>query len=417
MKTRQIVILAAGKSSRFYPFSDESHKSMFMICGKPIIGWTLQGLKQNGINEVVVVVGREDHKLINYLSTYSDMHIKIIYQNKPQGMGDALLSAKEILEESFVLGFPHFVNKKVFAAMVRENVSDKQIKILVDETEEPWKYGILEFNNNRPVGIIEKPGRGKEPSNIRASGCYLLNKKFINILQKQKHSEYMFETSLDYYMKNFETGVIKADFKILPCKYAWDLAPIKDYILENMPNHISRKAKIAKTSVIRGKVIIEDGAVISDFSLIEGPVYVGKNAIVGSYCILRDGSVLGENTQIERYTDCVRSIIGDNSHIHSGFIGDSILGQFDRIGAGFVTANKRLDRKVISSVINDCKVSTASNSSGCLIGNNVKIGVNASTMPGVTIGSGAVIGPGSVVMKNVDKNSSFFQGSKPNKNE
>jgi len=56
----QAVILAAGKSSRFYPYSNLPHKSCFKVLGKTILEHTLLSIKKAGINDVIIVVGPGD---------------------------------------------------------------------------------------------------------------------------------------------------------------------------------------------------------------------------------------------------------------------------------------------------------------------------------------------------------------------
>jgi len=51
------VILAAGQSSRFKPLSDNRHKGLTEVLGKPIIEHTIEELGNNGGDEVKVVQG------------------------------------------------------------------------------------------------------------------------------------------------------------------------------------------------------------------------------------------------------------------------------------------------------------------------------------------------------------------------
>lgn len=406
---KQIVLLAAGISSRFFPFNTETHKSLVKICGKPVIGWTLDGLKKLKANNVLVVISKKDSAMKSYLDSYKGIDLKIVYQEKALGMGDALLSVKDSLEDSFILGFPHFVNENVFKQVSEVGSGKSGVGLLVDQTEEPWKYGILTLDRGgEAIGIIEKPEKGSEPSNIRAAGCYLLTKEFIKFLEQTPLSEYQFESALDKFMKSNKVSTIKADEPVMPLKYPWDIVAIKDYILEKLPEARSTKAKISDTAVVRGKVIIEEGAKVLDFALVDGPCYIGKNAVVGSYCILRDKSVLGEGTELERYADCTRSIVGSGTHIHSGFIGDSIIGEGARIGAGFITANRRIDRDNVKVEVKSEKVSTGNSRIGVLMGDFVKTGINVSTMPGVAIGQRSIIGPMTAVMENVPEKTLLY---------
>lgn len=407
MKT-QIVLLAAGKSSRFYPFND-IYKSMFSVCGKPILGWTLDGLKKIGAAEVIVVVSKDDKDIQGYLKNYKRINLTVVYQEKPLGMGDALLSAKDRLGEEFIVGFPHLVDPKSLETLMKKRSSKTAASILADETEEPWKYGMLLLEGkNKVIGIVEKPLKGREPSKIRAAGVYFLNKNFLRALENTSTEEYSFETALDRFMKEEEVEAVMSEDSVFSLKYPWDIFKIRDYILENIPETRAKNSQISSSAILKGKIILEKGSKIFDHALVEGPVYIGREAVVGAYSILRDHSALEAGAEIQRYADCTRSIFSAGSHLHSGFVGDSIIGKSVRIGAGFITANRRIDRANINVIINDKKVATGRNYLGVLVGESVRVGINVSTMPGVILGPKADVGPGTIVMKNVESNTLIY---------
>lgn len=206
---KQIVLLAAGASSRFSPFND-THKSMFTICGKPIIGWTLDGIKKLEVDEVVIVISKSDTNIKNYLLDYQGLNIKIAYQKEASGMGEALLSASNLLEKSFILGFPHFVDENIFEDILKYQKSNFPVGLSVEQTDKPWEFGIVSYNKDGiPIGILEKPAKGTEPSRDRVTGCYLLNKNFLEILKKTPITEYQFEAALDKYMKIESVTIFK----------------------------------------------------------------------------------------------------------------------------------------------------------------------------------------------------------------
>jgi bifunctional UDP-N-acetylglucosamine pyrophosphorylase/glucosamine-1-phosphate N-acetyltransferase len=102
------------------------------------------------------------------------------------------------------------------------------------------------------------------------------------------------------------------------------------------------------------------------------------------------------------------SLIGGSTKTHSGFIGDSIIGENARIGAIFGSANVRLDRTNVKSVVKGEKVDTGNRSLGVIIGENTVVGERATTMPGVIIGNNVRIGPSTTVMQNVDSDVTFY---------
>jgi dTDP-glucose pyrophosphorylase len=55
----QVVILAAGRSSRFYPYNYFPHKSLIKILGKLIIVHTIESIKKSGIKDIILIVSKD----------------------------------------------------------------------------------------------------------------------------------------------------------------------------------------------------------------------------------------------------------------------------------------------------------------------------------------------------------------------
>src|SRR5690348_10956904 len=97
----QVVLLAAGNSSRFIPFNKTfAHKSLIKIMGKTIIQHTLVGIKKAGITQVIIVVGK-DSPIETIIGDGRLLGLQIKYVELPEalGMGAAILQAKAFLEE------------------------------------------------------------------------------------------------------------------------------------------------------------------------------------------------------------------------------------------------------------------------------------------------------------------------------
>src|SRR3989344_7360903 len=125
----QAVILAAGQSSRFYPFNiNLPHKSFLTIMGRPIIEHTLLSVKQSGITEVVMVIS-PDSSIKNYLGNGEKLGLHITYctQKEPNGQGDALLSAKDHISSDFFLLHAHRVDFSEFKLDMERKYDQKNI--------------------------------------------------------------------------------------------------------------------------------------------------------------------------------------------------------------------------------------------------------------------------------------------------
>ena len=94
--------------------------------------------------------------------------------------------------------------------------------------------------------------------------------------------------------------------------------------------------------------------------------------------------------------------------MHSGYLGDSIVGSNCRFGAGFVSANKRLDRKTIMAEVKGKKIDTKLEAFGVVAGPGAKFGIQSGTMPGVFVGASSVVGPNTQVSENAPDDTMLF---------
>lgn len=102
---RQAVILAGGKGERLKPITDVTPKPMIEFHGKPFLEYIINQLKQQGIEEVILLVGYMANKIENYFGDGSAHGIKIKYSYNPveYETGARLLSAKDLLNSEFLL--------------------------------------------------------------------------------------------------------------------------------------------------------------------------------------------------------------------------------------------------------------------------------------------------------------------------
>ena len=400
------LILAAGKSSRFEPFSIEGeHKCMTRVCGKPVIQFTVESLVKAGLKEIVIVVN-EDNQIQEHFGDGSDLGAKISYavQKKPAGMGNAILGAQKLLTREFVVLNPSQINADEHIPRLLNVMKDGAL--LGAETQQPWKYGNAKLDGDTIVSITEKPVKGREHSNLKLAGIWMLRKKFLEVLERTKQEEYQFESALNQYFDNHVVSFVMTKTPTHSLKYAWDLFKIMNYVLNTQSGHISRKAKIAYTATIDKNVIIEDGAHVFDHATIKGPSYIGKNTVIGTSSLIRQSSI-AESVTIGAHMEIARSLMMHDSQTHSGYIGDSIVGRGAWAGAGFVTANKRLDGVTIQVEIDGKKTESNLTKLGALIGHNAKVGIKSGTMPGIVVGSNAMVGPGAMLYKNLKQNETF----------
>lgn len=409
-----VLILTAGESSRFWPLNTK-HKSLFYLMGKPIIWWCLKGIENVGLKKVIIVQSSQkdiEKELKKF--QFKSLKIKFLIQPKPLGMGNALWQAKNILKSNFfVLNGDVLCSDLILKSMLKEIKIDKKAVLAGQKTKTPWLFGMMKLKGNRILKIIEKPTKGKEPSNIKVVGVYFLEPRYFEFYRKVKKHQYDFEDALSEYMKKREVklAMIRELEEKTPTflKYPWHLFHLREYLFDRfLKSKVEKGVKISKNVFLEGKVFIGRGTRIFEGVTIKGPCYIGENCIIGNNAVVREYVNLENNVLLGAFCEVARSIFQENSTTHSGYFGDSIIGKNTKIGAGTITSNVRLDRGEIFAEVKREKIGTGLKSFGAVVGENTLIGTEVNIMPGKFIGSNCIIGPNSFIAKNVQDNSQFF---------
>ncbi len=393
------IILAAGLSTRMWPLAQHKNKCMYEFLGKPLLQYTIEGLKEKDkIKEFIIVVSPNDSSIKDYFGDGANFGIKVSYatQTEQKGTGNALLAAENLCDEDFILTNGAKTNAgKILKKLPRTTA---KAAIAMMKVEKPEDYCVAEIKNSKLVSLTEKPKNPK--SKLASVNLFYLPKKFFDYLKKAKQDEYSLITALNEFAKENAVKVFETKEAHYTLKYPWHILEINKLFLNDLKKS-SIKGKVHKSVSITGNVIVEEGAVIEENVVINGPCYIGKKAVIRAGCLLRKYSSISENVLLGYNTELKNAVIYKGTKTHQNYIGDSVLDEDIRLGAGTITANRRHDRKEIFSLVKGKKVSTGTTSFGSIIGRKAKTGINCSLMPGVKIGEEAVIWPGIVVFKDV----------------
>ncbi|MDQ3008899.1 MAG: sugar phosphate nucleotidyltransferase [bacterium] len=403
-----VLILAGGSSSRFFPFNTGNHKTGLTLHGRSIISHTITGLVNKGFTNLVVVLNSadtadSDSNLKSRITTeFPEVDITFIEQPEAKGMGDAVLAAKAKLPAFFAVCFPNTTEAGALLTQMVEKTDT--CCVLAQKTDKPELYGILEIENDLAVGIVEKPAPEAAPSEYKVSGLYVLNQDFLEILTGLAGAEYNFETALNTLMEKTPVAISYSDATLPSYKYPWHLFDVQELFFSQLKSYRADNAKVAVTSIIdelKGPVYLADGVIIGDSCKIIGPCYIGQDVFIGDFSLIRHSSI-ESGAKIGAYSEVARSIVMENTTLHYSYLGDSIIGRDVQIGAGLITANKRLDRATVKVEVKGERVDTQRPGQGVMIGPKAKLGIRVNTMPGICIGSHSTVFPAQTITKNVE---------------
>ena len=98
---KNAIILAAGKSNRFAPFTYEKPKGLFCVRGEILIERQIEQLIESGISEIIVVIGYMKEKFFYLEKKYPQ--VKLIINNTYGKYGNiySLYVAKKYIKNSY----------------------------------------------------------------------------------------------------------------------------------------------------------------------------------------------------------------------------------------------------------------------------------------------------------------------------
>jgi len=179
-----IIIMAGGKGTRLKPLTDNTHKSLIPVGGKPIIRHLIDHLTVSGFREMHISVGHLAEQLTGYLGDGADLGILIRYiqERSPMGSIGALTLKHHWPHEHFLV-----INGDVYSNFDVGNLcteyfsrkADMAVLTVPNVVKVP--YGVFEMASDGHIsGFVEKPGY----EFMVNAGVYIFNQKILNLLPK-----------------------------------------------------------------------------------------------------------------------------------------------------------------------------------------------------------------------------------------
>lgn len=184
------VILAGGLGTRLQPLTLITNKHLLPIYHKPMVLYPIETLKVSGIDEIMIVCGKEHAgHFMNFLGSGKDHGVKLSYalQHGSGGIPEALALAEYFAgndKMAVILGDNIFEDD--FSEALKKFENESGAKVFIKEVPDPRKFGVAEIENNYIIRIEEKP---KEPkTNYATVGFYLYNSDVFSKIKTLKPS-------------------------------------------------------------------------------------------------------------------------------------------------------------------------------------------------------------------------------------
>jgi UDP-N-acetylglucosamine diphosphorylase / glucose-1-phosphate thymidylyltransferase / UDP-N-acetylgalactosamine diphosphorylase / glucosamine-1-phosphate N-acetyltransferase / galactosamine-1-phosphate N-acetyltransferase len=154
----QAVILAAGRGTRMGELTETLPKPMLPVNGKTLLEHKFDALPHD-VDEIILIVGYLKEKIIDaFGDSYSGKKITyIVQQNIVGGTMDALLQAKDILKEKFLV----MMGDDVYSKEDIDAVLTHEWALLVQRVPDTAVGGRVVMNADHVVTDIIEGGKGE----------------------------------------------------------------------------------------------------------------------------------------------------------------------------------------------------------------------------------------------------------------
>ncbi|HIF45703.1 MAG TPA: hypothetical protein EYQ73_02765 [Candidatus Poseidoniales archaeon] len=165
------IIVAGGHGSRLFPLTNQTHKTLLPLFGKPLIDYALATIRQAGIRDITII----GNKFIDKIRKHVGDDVSYVLEPEPKGVAAALNLARKGNENcSLLIWFSdNITNLNLLGAV--ENFS-KGAVLLTREVDDPSSFGIAIMKDNSIIDVIEKPKNNV--GNLAIGGIYLFDSSF-----------------------------------------------------------------------------------------------------------------------------------------------------------------------------------------------------------------------------------------------
>ncbi len=186
------VILAAGRGTRMRELTAELPKPMIKVRGKPVLQHILEGLRNAGIGDLLLVVGYRADAVREFFSDGSRYKVTIQYATQivQDGTGRVVDLARDFVgDRPFILAYGDILVDPANYKRVVDLPEDVEAMLTVTRGEDVSKGGAVFVNDQmRVLGLREKAKPGEPTSPWYNAGLYAFRPSVFDFTAKLKPS-------------------------------------------------------------------------------------------------------------------------------------------------------------------------------------------------------------------------------------
>lgn len=184
------VIMAGGKGTRIASVNTDLPKPMMSVCGKPILQWQIECLREQHITQIILVIGHLGSVIKHYFTNGEKFKVSIQYieEKEPLGTAGALYYLKDKIREDFLLLNGDIVFSVDFTRFYAwHKACGADATLLTHPNSHPYDSGIIVADKNYCVTdwFHKEDPRNWYKNRVNA-GIHLLSPRVFDFIKELK---------------------------------------------------------------------------------------------------------------------------------------------------------------------------------------------------------------------------------------
>lgn len=309
------IVLAAGEGTRM---KSKTPKVLHKVCGKPMLYYILDAIRDAGIKKIIVVTGYK----ANMVKGSLDNGVQTIKQEKPIGTADAVNCTKEYFRNLdcnvlILYGDNPIISSETICRLIdKHKKSDATCTLLTATLKDPTGYGrIIRNEDGKIARIVEEEDASIYEKVIEEInvGVYCFRSRPLfealsQIKPNNRKNEFYLTDTLAILSENNEKieSVITDDRSEISGGISSrnDLIKAHSIIRKRaLDRFISGGVTIIdpETTYIDSSAKIGEDTIVHPFSIIEAEAQIGKGCKIGPFCRIRTGTRVEKGIEIGNF--------------------------------------------------------------------------------------------------------------------
>lgn len=334
------VVLVGGEGTRLRPLTYSTPKPLLPIGNQPFLERQLEWLATYDVDEVVLAVGYLPNAIVEHFPEheYAGVQLRYRVESEPLGTAGAIRFAAEGIDERIIVCNGDVLTTLDLGELVAfHEKAGAEATIALTRVDEPSAFGVVPTRADGEVmAFVEKPPRGKAPTNWINAGTYVLEPSVLATVPPRLQVSIERTTFPKMLVHPGRMYAVKSDAYWLdigtPGKYLEAHTDLLNGRLGSPP---------APGAVERGPGVWVQGDVdVHADAQLFAPVLLGAGCVVDAGAMVR-GSSIGPGAHVASRAKVLRSVVLDGAVVGpDAQLIDSVLGPAARIEAGGAVTNE-----------------------------------------------------------------------------